>query len=81
MHNPARVRPKNRLEIGPLTWLRPAVAVAGAILAGAAGADPPVWACAGLAVAAVLAVEPLAGQLWYAPGSRQYRSQGSGLLF
>jgi hypothetical protein len=65
--------------LGPLTWLRPAVAVAGAILAGAAGADPPVWACAGLAVAAVLAVEPVAGHFWYAPGSRQYRSQGSAL--
>jgi hypothetical protein len=53
--------------LGPLTWLRPAVAVAGAILGGAASADPLVWLCAGLAVAAVLAVEPLAGQFWYAP--------------
>ncbi len=53
--------------LGPLTWLRPTVAVAGAILGGAAGADPLAWACAGLAVAAVLAVEPLAGKLWYAP--------------
>ena len=53
--------------LGPLTWLRPAVAVTGAILGGAASPDPLIWVAAGLAVAAVLAVEPLAGRLWYAP--------------
>jgi hypothetical protein len=53
--------------LGPLTWLRPTVAVAGAILGAASSTDPLVWACAGLAVAAVLAVEPLAGQFWYTP--------------
>jgi hypothetical protein len=53
--------------LGPLTWLRPAVAVTGAILADAASPDPLIWAAADLAVAAVLAVEPLAGRLWYAP--------------
>jgi hypothetical protein len=53
--------------LGPLTWLRPAVVAAGAILGSAAGPDPLVWACAGLAIAAVLAVEPVAGRLWYAP--------------
>lgn len=52
--------------LGPLTWLRPAVAVAGATLGGVASPDPLIWACAGLAVAAVLSVEPLAGRLWYA---------------
>ena len=53
--------------LGPLTWLRPVVAVAGAVLGGAFCADLLASACTALAVAAVLAVEPLAGRLWYAP--------------
>ena len=60
------------LILGPLTLLRPVVAVAGAVFGALAGSGPAVAVSIGLAAAAVLAVEPLAGRLWYAgpPGSR-----------
>jgi hypothetical protein len=58
------------LVLGPLTLLRPAVAVLGAILAAVAAHDPTAALAAVLAVAAVLATEPIAGRLWYAHPSR-----------
>ena len=54
------------LILGPLTLLRPAVAVLGAGLAAVLSNDLVVAAAAGLSAIAVLAVEPLAGRLWYA---------------
>lgn len=53
------------LILGPFTLLRPAVAVAGGVAAVVAGRDPGVGVCAGLAVVAMLAVEPAAGRRWY----------------
>jgi hypothetical protein len=52
--------------LGPLTLLRPAVAVLGVVAAAAAGRDLVVTACAALSVIAVLAVEPIADRRWYA---------------
>jgi hypothetical protein len=54
------------LILGPFTLLRPGVAVLGAALGMALGKDVIVAFAAGLSVIAVLAVEPLAGRLWYA---------------
>lgn len=54
------------LILGPLTLLRPLIAILGAALGVTAGHDSAVAAAAGLSVVAVLAVEPLAGRLWYA---------------
>ncbi|MGE5134816.1 MAG: oxidoreductase [Gemmatimonadota bacterium] len=53
--------------LGPLTLLRPAVAVAGAVLAAVATHDGGAAVCAVLAVVAVLAVEPAADRRWYTP--------------
>ena len=55
------------LILGPLTLLRPAVAILGAALAAALSSDLVVAAAACLSAIAVLAVEPLAGRLWYTP--------------
>jgi len=57
------------LILGPLTLLRPAIAILGGVLGLAAGDDTAVTAAVGLSVIAVLAVEPLAGRLWYAPNA------------
>jgi hypothetical protein len=51
--------------LGPLTLLRPAIAILGVIAAGVASNDLTVTIAAALSVIAVLAVEPLAGRLWY----------------
>jgi hypothetical protein len=51
--------------LGPLTLLRPGVAILGAALAATVSHDTNVATCAGLSVTAVLAVEPLAGHRWY----------------
>jgi len=60
------------LILGPLTWLRPAVTAAGAIYGGTVSPAPLTCASAALAVAAVLATEPLASRLWYTkPGLPQ----------
>jgi len=58
------------LMLGPLTFLRPAVTVLGAILAAIAAQDLTAALAAVLAVAAVLATEPIADHLWYARPSR-----------
>jgi hypothetical protein len=52
--------------LGPFTLIRPAVAILGAALGMALGRDAVIACAAGLSVFAVLAVEPLAGRLWYA---------------
>ena len=57
------------LLLGPLTLARPYVAIAGAMLGVALGHDPVVATCAALSVAAVLAVQPAADRIWYAPGA------------
>jgi len=54
------------LILGPFTLLRPGVAILGAALAMALARDVVTALAAGLSVMAVLAVEPLAGRLWYA---------------
>ncbi len=51
--------------LGPLTLLRPPVAILGAALSATAGHNVVVAACAGLSVLAVLAVEPIADRHWY----------------
>jgi hypothetical protein len=51
--------------LGPLTLLRPAIAILGAALAVVSTNEIAVATAAGLSVVAVLAVEPLAGRLWY----------------
>jgi hypothetical protein len=51
--------------LGPLTLLRPGIAILGAAAAVAAANEIAVATAAGLSVIAVLAVEPLAGRLWY----------------
>jgi hypothetical protein len=56
--------------LGPLTLLRPAVALAGAGLGAAVAGDAVAAACAVAAALAVLTVEPLAGRLWYARQAR-----------
>lgn len=53
------------LILGPFTLLRPGIAILGAALAVAVSNETAVTAAAGLSVVAVLAVEPLAGRLWY----------------
>jgi hypothetical protein len=53
------------LILGPCTLLRPAVAILGAALGAALSNDMVAAAAAGLSAIAVLAVEPLAGRLWY----------------
>lgn len=53
------------LILGPFTLLRPLVAILGAILAVTTSHDLAVTAAAALSVIAVIAVEPLAGHLWY----------------
>jgi hypothetical protein len=55
------------LVLGPFTLLRPAVAILGAAVGAAESQDAIVAVSVVLSVAAVLAVEPLAGRLWYAP--------------
>lgn len=51
--------------LGPLTLVRPVVAVAGAIAAVAAAPDPIIVAVVAWSVGAVLAVEPFVGRRWY----------------
>jgi hypothetical protein len=51
--------------LGPLTLLRPGVAIVGAAAAVVPRNEIAVAAAAGLSVIAVLAVEPLASRLWY----------------
>lgn len=53
------------LILGPFTLLRPAIAILGAAIGAAMSSDTTVATAAGLSVIAVLAVEPLAGRLWY----------------
>ena len=53
--------------LGPFTFARPLVAVAGAVAGALSGADAVVTTTIVLATAAVLTVEPLAGRLWYEP--------------
>jgi hypothetical protein len=66
------------LIIGPLALLRRVIAIAGAALAAALSHDATVAGVAGLAVVAVLAVEPLAGRLWYAKVTSRLPSHTSG---
>ncbi len=55
------------LGLGPMTLVRPVVAVGGAVAAAVvSGGDVIVSVCAFSAVAVVLAVEPLAHRRWYA---------------
>jgi hypothetical protein len=54
------------LILGPFTLLRPGIAVLGAALAAVVSNETAAAAVAGLSAIAVLAVEPLAGRLWYA---------------
>ena len=58
------------LVLGPLTWVRPAIVVLGAVLAAVIARDTVAAVAAGLAVAAVLATEPIADRLWYARDDR-----------
>jgi hypothetical protein len=51
--------------LGPFTLLRPAAAVAGGMLGVIASRDGVAAACTVAAVAAILAVEPAAGRIWY----------------
>ena len=53
------------LILGPFTLLRPVIAVLGGALGLAQGKNTAVAAAVALSVIAVLAVEPLAGRLWY----------------
>jgi hypothetical protein len=53
------------IVLGPFTFLRPVVALSGAVAAVIAGRDPTVGALAVLSVVVVLAVEPLADRRWY----------------
>jgi hypothetical protein len=55
------------LILGPFTLIRPVIAILGAALGLALSTDTAVVAAVGLSVIAVLAVEPLAGRLWYEP--------------
>jgi hypothetical protein len=56
------------LILGPFTFLRPVVALVGAVLAAVVGHDTVVALIACLATGAVLAVEPIADRVWYAEG-------------
>jgi hypothetical protein len=53
--------------LGPLTLLRPVVAIAGAVAGAVSSRDILTSACAITAAAALLAVEPAVGRAWYAP--------------
>lgn len=53
------------LILGPFTLLRPVIAILGGTVAVALSNDTAVATAVGLSVIAVLAVEPLAGRLWY----------------
>jgi hypothetical protein len=53
------------LILGPFTFLRPAIAVVGAVFACVVASDTIVALIAGLATTAVLTVEPVADRLWY----------------
>jgi hypothetical protein len=57
--------------LGPLTLLRPAVAVLGGALAAIASRDPVASACAVLSIIAVLGVGPTADRIWYARPPRR----------
>jgi hypothetical protein len=54
------------LLLGPLTLLRPVVAITGAVAAWWITRDAVVGVVSLAAVAAVLAVEPIVGRRWYA---------------
>jgi hypothetical protein len=51
--------------LGPFTLVRPAVVITGGVLGVIASRDAVTAACAVAAVAAILAVEPAAGRIWY----------------
>jgi hypothetical protein len=53
------------LILGPFTLLRPGIAILGAALGMALGRDVVTAFAAVLSAIAILAVEPLAGRLWY----------------
>jgi hypothetical protein len=62
-------RPKylaSAVILGPFTLDRPVIAILGAALGVALSTGAAVATAVGLSVIAVLAVEPLAGRLWYA---------------
>jgi hypothetical protein len=61
--------------LGPFTLLRPAVVILGAILTIAVARDAWITITVILAVVGVLAAEPVADRLWYAP--RRKRDIGS----
>jgi hypothetical protein len=54
------------LGLGPMTLIRPLVAIAGGIAVIATTSDTVVWSCAALAVVAVLGIEPWIHHRWYA---------------
>jgi hypothetical protein len=66
------------LILGPLTLLRPAVAILGAAIGAALSNDIAAAAAAVLSAIAVLAVEPLAGRLWYGRDSQPGATSGTG---
>jgi hypothetical protein len=53
------------LVLGPFTLFRPGIAILGAAVGMALGRDVVTAFAAVLSAIAVLAVEPLAGRLWY----------------
>jgi hypothetical protein len=53
------------LILGPFTLIRPVIAILGGAVGVAMSSDTAVATAAGLSVIAVLAVEPIAGRLWY----------------
>ena len=59
------------LILGPFTFVRPFVAVAGLVLAARSGAGFPVLAAAVAAVLAALAVEPVLDRWWVAAAVRR----------
>jgi hypothetical protein len=59
------------LILGPFTFARPVVAVAGLVLAARAGSDLLVTATATAAVVAALAVEPVLDRWWVAAARRR----------
>jgi hypothetical protein len=66
---PLNWRPKylaSALILGPFTLDRPVIATHSAALGVALSNDAAVATAVGLSVIAVLAVEPVAGRLWYA---------------
>ncbi len=54
------------LILGPLTLLRPGIALLGAALGAATCGDTTVAVAVGLSAIAILTIEPLAARLWYA---------------